>query len=337
MAKKQFFKRNYLYSKEDLTPFKRVKEFAHTAWTIKKEWLLYKNAKRYFGNINPKDWIANSQLIKSSNNNQNISITWIGHTTFLIQVGKTNILTDPNFSDSILMCPRNFRPGIELHNLPKIDHIILSHNHADHCDFKSFLSLKKHEPKIFVPLGDKRHFSKLNLLYVQENDWWQETVISDELKITFLPAIHWSGRSLLDINRSLWGSWLIEYKNQKIYFAGDTAYAGHFLDIAKKYNSIDVALLPIAPEEPRKCIDDSHMGCEQAIQAFLDLGAKNFIPTHWGTFRSSADNFSGPIMKLKKSWENTPSLKLRSTGQIQNLSEKNLYLPKIGELINFNS
>ncbi len=322
--KKQFFKKNYLYSKEDLTPFKRVKEFTHTAWTIKKEWLLYKNAKRYFGDINPKDWITEFKSIESQpNHNQNISITWIGHTTFLIQVGKTNILTDPNFSDSILMCPRNFRPGIELYNLPKIDHVILSHNHADHCDFKSFLSLKKHEPKIFVPLGDKRHFTKLNLHKVSENDWWQENIISDDLKITFLPAIHWSGRSLLDINQSLWGSWLIEYNNQKIYFAGDTAYAGHFLDIAKKYNSIDVALLPIAPEEPRRCIDDSHMGCEQAVKAFLDLGAKHFIPTHWGTFRSSADNFYGPIIKLKESWEE----------RIQNLSEKNLYIPKIGELI----
>ncbi|MBD3231437.1 MBL fold metallo-hydrolase [Candidatus Dependentiae bacterium] len=322
--KKQFFRKNYLYLKDDLTPFKRLKEFAYTAWVIKKEWLLYKNSKRYFSNINPKDWFIEKKIeIFSEIENKNIYITWIGHATFLIRIGNKNILIDPNFSDSIFLCPRNFRPGIELSNLPKIDYVIVSHNHADHLDFKSIISIQKHNPKIFVPLGDKRFFNKLQIQNVCENDWWQENIIDANLKITFLPAIHWSGRSFFDVNRSLWGSWLIEYNDFKIYFAGDTAYANHFLDISKKFGSIDVALLPIAPEEPRNIISNSHMGSEQAVQSFLDLDAKYFIPIHWGTFRSSADDFYGPILKLRTMWFE----------KINELTSKKLFIPKIGENI----
>jgi L-ascorbate metabolism protein UlaG (beta-lactamase superfamily) len=146
-----------------------------------------------------------------------------------------------------------------------------------------------------------------------------------DIKIHFLPAHHWSGRGLFDINKSLWGSWMIETPKYKIYFAGDTGYAGHFRQISEKFSSIDIVLMPIGPEEPRTMMKDSHVGVDEALQAFQDLQAKHFIPMHWGTFKFGADTFDLPIKKLQVSWQNL---------FFEN-SDKFLHIVKCGEIKQF--
>ncbi|MDR3647408.1 MAG: MBL fold metallo-hydrolase [Candidatus Babeliales bacterium] len=253
-------------------------------------------------------------------------ITWIGHATFLIQIGNVNILTDPIFGNSTIFFPRILSPGISLENLPKIDFVIISHNHPDHMDKNSLLALKELNPDItiLVPQGDKKWFLKRNFKNVFENLWWQELsfgLIKEQIKFTFLPAYHWSQRGLFDQNKSLWGSWMIEHNNNSIYFAGDTGYSDHFKEIAAQFNKIDIALMPVGPCEPREKMCHSHTSSEESAQAFLELNATHFIPMHWGTFHFGTDTFELPITRLRDWWK-INTLKLES---------KSLHIVKFGK------
>ena len=255
------------------------------------------------------EWVTNySQNIPSLP-----TITWIGHSTFLIQIDGITILTDPIFGDASFLFKRIFPPGIALDTVIP-DYILLSHNHRDHMDATSLLQLRHHNPHILVPAGDKKWFVHRNFERVEEKTWWQSTTINhnkSDLTFTFLPAHHWSQRSLFDRNKSLWGSWMIQYKGFTIYFAGDTAYSSHFTAIKREFPFIDVALMPIGPCEPRNSMAYSHMNAEQAGQAFIDLGAKNFIPMHWGTFYFGIDNFSQPLDRLFAWWQQQPQLDMK--------------------------
>lgn len=230
-------------------------------------------------------------------------ITWIGHATFLIQVGEVNILTDPVFFDISCFFKRKVKPALSIDQLPKIDVIIISHNHRDHMDLPSLLLLKKDNPQILVPLGNKRWFAKRGFAAVQEMEWGQEVSINNSLSFTFLPASHWTSRGLFDVNTTLWGSWLIKCDDMKIYFAGDSAYADHFLEIGKAFGPIDIALMPVGPNEPRYLMNEAHVGIDQALQAFQDLNARHFIPMHWGTFKSGLDCFVDLVGHLTDAWQ----------------------------------
>lgn len=239
------------------------------------------------------------------------TITWIGHSTFLIQVGGTTILTDPIFGNASFLFKRIFPPGIALEKLIPIDYILLSHNHRDHMDAASLLHLRHHNSRILVPQGDKKWFVWRGFKLVEEKMWWESSTYqqgNDAISFTFLPAHHWSQRSIFDRNRSLWGSWMIQYKDYTIYFAGDTAYASHFSKIKNQFSSIDVALMPIGPCEPRRSMQAAHISAEQAGQAFIDLGAKVFIPMHWGTFYFGTDSFSYPVEQLLAWWKKQDSV-----------------------------
>lgn len=251
-------------------------------------------------------------------------ITWIGHASFLIQVGGVNILVDPLFEKRTLFFNRFLPPGIPLKKLPSIDAVLLSHNHYDHLSSVSLKFLKeKHAPLFFVPLGDKRLLSEKNGYNVKEMSWWQSFYIDPEQKVRvhFLPAHHWSGRSLFDINQSLWGSWLIEYKGHTIYFAGDTAWDDHFEQIKDQFGSIDIALLPIGPCQPKKWMQNSHLNAEQAGKAAKVLNARSIIPMHWGTFGFGTDGFLLPIERLKAWWQKNK----------ESMKESNLCILKIGQ------
>ena len=238
------------------------------------------------------------------------TITWIGHATFLIQVGGVNILTDPVFGHaSRLIYRRILPPGVDLKNLPNIDYVVISHNHRDHMDAKTLLALKKHVGiTILVPQGDKAWFDRRGFKNVKEMMWWDKHKFpipgdsGNNIVFTFLPAKHWSQRGLFDKNKSLWGSWMIQWQNSNIYFAGDTAYSKHFGIIAQEFEHIDVALMPIGPCTPRKWLKDTHISSDEAGQAFLELGAKHFIPMHWGTFYFGVDRFETPLEWLEQWW-----------------------------------
>jgi L-ascorbate metabolism protein UlaG (beta-lactamase superfamily) len=235
------------------------------------------------------------------------TITWIGHSTFLIELDGVTIITDPIFGNASPLFRRIAPPGIALNELKPINYILISHNHRDHMDAQSLLSLRHHNSRVLVPKGDKKWFLRNAFRLVEEHTWWDSRTYyhaNEPLTFTFLPAHHWSQRSLFDRNRSLWGSWIITYKGYTIYFAGDTAYAPHFKKIQHHFPKIDVALMPIGPCEPEKTMQCAHMNAQQAGQAFVDLGARHFIPMHWGTFYFGLDTFNQPVEGLCSWWKN---------------------------------
>lgn len=269
-----------------------------------------------------KSWYAPSRIIQSSIEQ---SVTWIGHSTFLIQVKNLNIITDPVFGSPSWFYPRSMSPGISLNRLPRIDVILLSHNHADHMDEDSLMSLRMYQPLVMVPMGNAAWFIENGFNRVIEYTWWerQELVLKNDLgklDITCVPAVHWSGRSLVDTNETLWSGWVISVEGQSIYFAGDTGYRRRqFEEIRALFPSITLALLPIGPNEPSKLLDTIHMNATQAVEAFLDLGAQWFIPMHWGTFRFGVDTFISPIERLQKAW------------QENKIPENKLHILKVGQ------
>ncbi len=261
--------------------------FAEWFWTIGKR-----------GSVDNTFWYDPIEPIEKSDD---LTMTWIGHSTFLIQVAGVNILTDPVFGH-LPFFRRQVKPGISLQKVPNIDYVLLSHNHRDHMDAAALSYFKDHpECTFLVPLGDKKWFIKRGFKKVKEYTWWERELFGD-VEFTFLPALHWSQRSLRDFNTSLWGSWMIQVKDHSIYFAGDTSYAGHFSAIAKEFPRITHTIMPIGPCEPRKWMAASHLSAEEAGQAFLDLNAEKFIPMHWGTFNFGSDRHEAPYERILSWW-----------------------------------
>jgi N-acyl-phosphatidylethanolamine-hydrolysing phospholipase D len=254
--------------------------------------------------IDPTDYpefpVLNNDGKLLRENKSKLSVTWIGHATTLIQVEGVSILTDPIWSDrcspvSFAGPKRYTPPGIQLDNLPNIDVVIISHNHYDHMDLPTLLELeKKFHPTFIAGLGNREFLLKEGLGSVIELDWWENTKIKD-VSISFTPAQHFTGRGIFDRFKSLWGSYVIEGRSEKVYFAGDTGYSPHFKEIAEKYGKMDIAILPIGAFEPRWFMADVHVDPEQAVQAFEDLDAKYFIPMHYMTFVLSDEKLDSPI------------------------------------------
>lgn len=250
-------------------------------------------------------------------------ISWIGHSTFLIQAGGINIITDPVFGNLGPFFKRLNDPGIALAAVPEIDYVLISHNHRDHMDSAALHYFKKHPRTHFlVPQGDKAWFDRRGFKRVYEYNWWEQQRFNHEdssITCSFLPAHHWSARGLFDFNKSLWGSWMISINDKHIYFAGDTAYSDHFSVIAKEFPSISCALMPIGPCEPHSWMSHSHVNAEEAGQAFLDLQAQHFIPMHWGTYAFGTDQHFAPYERLVSWW------------QKQKFADKKLIALKLGE------
>ncbi len=249
---------------------------------------------------NANEWITACPVAQRSDV---LRISWIGHSTFLIQTQGKNIITDPVFSSVSPIFPRLLEPGIAIDALPPIDYVVISHNHRDHMDAWSLSQIKKKNKHVcvLVPSGDKQWFDRRGYANARECVWW-DGFCRDGVQFTFLPALHWSQRGLFDKNRSLWGSWMISAAGMKIYFAGDTAYGDHFAQIARDFFPIDIALLPIGPCEPRDWMRRSHISCMRSVQAFQALQAQHFIPMHWGTFPLGNDQFDEPIIRLQHAW-----------------------------------
>jgi L-ascorbate metabolism protein UlaG (beta-lactamase superfamily) len=265
------------------------------------EWLI----KRTHPNINEiSSWTLKYEHLERT---ENLAITWLGHSTFLIQIGNYNILTDPIFGN-LPFFKRILPSTLLIDKLPAIDFVLISHNHPDHMDKKTLLALKNHKGiRFLVPYGDKKWFDKYGFSNVIENKWWNinrfdSSYSSLDIDFIFLPSYHWSQRGIFDYNKSLWGSWMIKYNDKHIYFAGDTAYSKHFKCISTEFPKIDIAIMPIAPCEPNDLLSSTHINAEQAGKAFLDLNALNFIPMHWGTYNFGTDDFLDPIRRISKWW-----------------------------------
>ena len=167
------------------------------------------------------------KVLEDLKNNQNNNyIAWIGHATFLIKLGNTTIITDPVFSKNtgpLIFGPKRYiPPAINLNEIPPVDLFLLTHNHYDHQDASTIRNFPYKKSKVIVPLKLGKYFR--NYRDVNELDWYQEIQINEDIKVTLLPAVHWSRRGLFDINKTLWGNFLVEYKGKKILFACDTGY-----------------------------------------------------------------------------------------------------------------
>lgn len=252
-------------------------------------------APEFMKGENDPDWLRQ--------NRTQCSITWIGHSTLLIQLDGVNILTDPIFSKrsspfSFIGPKRIMSPGLALDSLPKIDLIVISHDHYDHFDKKTIKSLGN-KPFYVVPMGVGRILHSWGITHYAEMDWGNQ-IVFNKIEIICTPAQHFSGRSPFNQNGTLWASWLLKSPSVTFYFGGDTGYFPGFTDIARQYGPIDFAALPIGAYAPRWFMKSVHMNPQDALKAFNDLQAKILIPIHWGTFRLSDEPMDEPPRLLEQ-------------------------------------
>src|SRR5262245_57660069 len=231
------------------------------------------------------------------------AVTFIGHATFLIQTAAGNILTDPMYSERASpvrwLGPRRVRqPGVRFDDLPPIATVLLSHNHYDHCDLATLRRLAaRFNPLVVTPLGNGRLVRSAGIRRIEELDWWQETTTGG-CTMTLTPAQHFSARTPFDRNRALWGGFVVDLTDIRMYFAGDTAYASFFSDIRRRLGPIDVALLPIGAYEPRWFMQAVHMNPAEAVQAHADLEASESVGMHFGTFQMTTEGIDEPLRAL---------------------------------------
>lgn len=251
-------------------------------------------------------------------NRTETTITWIGHSTFLIQTGGLNVLTDPVWAARMGFEKRLSEPGIPIRDMPEIDVVLISHGHYDHLDFRSLKRLKGN-PLCLVPSGLSTLMKRKGMRRAAEYEWWEQERIGNTT-FTFVPAQHWVRRTLWDTNRSHWGGWIVRTEHRKtIYFAGDSGYFRGFKEIGEKF-SIDYALLPIGAYEPEWFMSAQHVTPEEAVTAFIDLRAKQFIPMHYGAFRLADDTPKEALDRLTAEWNR------------RRLPEQQLKILRLGEV-----
>jgi len=229
------------------------------------------------------------------------TVTFIGHSTFLIQLGGLNIVTDPVWAERMGFSRRLSAPGMPIEALPPIDVVLLSHAHYDHLHLGSLRRLPG-DFEMLVPEGLGRWMSRKGFARVRELSWWEETTVGG-VTFSFVPAKHWTRRTPWDTNTSHWGGWIMTLDERRIYFAGDSGYDSLFEEIGERYPEIEVALIPIGAYEPEWFMRDAHMSPEEAVQTYIDLGARIFVPMHYDAYRLADDTAQEAIDRLFAEWE----------------------------------
>jgi L-ascorbate metabolism protein UlaG (beta-lactamase superfamily) len=234
-------------------------------------------------------------------------ITFINHSTFLIQVDGLNILTDPIWSERASPLtwsgPKRKRPpGIAFDDLPPIDVILLSHNHYDHLDISTIKKLtEKFKPVIYTALGVGSFLKTKGIDSFEEMDWWEERRANEKIKIVAVPAQHFSGRGMFDRDATLWLGFVLKNKSGNIFFAADTGYNDFtFKEIGKRCAPISISILPIGAFEPRWFMGPIHCAPDEAVRIHLDVKSRVSIGSHFGTFALADEGRDEPIMKLKE-------------------------------------
>tara|TARA_A100001015_G_scaffold299204_1_gene382950 strand:- start:1267 stop:2271 length:1005 start_codon:yes stop_codon:yes gene_type:complete len=281
----------------------------------------------------PKEYVLDKKIVLSDleKYKKDDYIVWIGHATYLIKLGNTTIITDPVFSKNagpLIFGPKRFtEPALNLNEIPKTDLFLLTHNHYDHQDMKTIRRYPFKNSKVLVPLKLGKYFTRYNFKDVKEMDWFEEIIINDDLKVTFLPAVHWSKRSLTDTNKSLWGNFLIQYKNKKIFFACDTGYGDIYKELGKNYGPIDITMINIGAYDFKPMFDKSiyHTTPEEALEIARDLKSKKVIGMHWGTFVLSLEPITEPPLRFSKNAEkydfNKKEAIILKIGEFRNLKK----------------
>ena len=224
-----------------------------------------------------------------------VGVTWIGHASFLLQTQGLNILIDPNWAKWLKVIKRIKHPGIHLHDLPEIDLVLVTHAHFDHLDRKTLRRVAEDQP-IVVPFEVGNLVHDLGFRSVHELHYWESFELGP-VKITLTPCHHWGARMLHDSHRGF-GGFVIEAGGRTIFHCGDTAYFEGFKEIGERF-AIDVALMPIGAYDPPSG-REVHMNPEEAVQAFIDLKARQMVPMHYGTFRLSYEPMEEPPLRLRE-------------------------------------
>jgi len=261
------------------------------------------------------------QIAYLRSNRTETTFTWIGHSTFLLQMGGWNVLTDPVWAERMGFARRLAAPGLQMSELPDIDAVLLSHSHYDHMHMASLKRFKS--AQLFVPAGLAAALRSAGFARVTELGWWEQAQLG-ELELHFVPAQHWTRRTLWDTNRSHWGGWVLQPSRRQgreaVYFAGDSGYFPGFREIGERY-AIRQAFIPIGAYEPEWFMSVQHVTPEEAVQAFLDVGAEQFIPMHYGAFRLADDTPKEALDRLTAEWER------------RKLPETALRIAKLGETL----
>ena len=236
-----------------------------------------------------------------------LRITFINHTTFLIQLNGLNILTDPIWSERASPFawagPKRMQPpGVKLQDLPKIDIILLSHNHYDHLDIPTLKRIhQRFRPKTFTGLGVGEFLKRKGMDGFVEMDWWQQTNLSDAIHLQAVPAQHFSGRGMFDSNATLWMGFVLKTSEGNIFFAADTAYNNYmFKQIGERCSPILVSIIPIGAYQPRWFMGPVHCSPDEAVKIHLDVRSQQSIGSHFGTFPLADEGREQPVIDLKK-------------------------------------
>src|SRR5262245_60064513 len=271
---------------------------------------------------------ATPDAVALRDNHQRATVTWVGHSTLLVQLDGVNLLTDPVWSQRLgplsgtVGVNRFTPPGIRFEDLPPIDVVLISHDHYDHLDEPTVRRLARtFNPLFVVPLGIKAWLAARDITKVVELDW-SESVKVKGLEIVCTPAQHGSGRSLIDGGRRLWASWAV-IGSKRFYFGGDSGYASHFEMIGELLGPFDLAALPVGSYTPRIIAQAVHLSPEEALHAARDLRARDFIGIHWGTYKLAREPYDEPPRRIA---DEVARLKL---------DPHTVWLPKPGETLDW--
>jgi L-ascorbate metabolism protein UlaG (beta-lactamase superfamily) len=308
----------------------KIEDFGFN-WSFK---VFNEEKKKININVPPDHVINKKEVLKNLQENiNNDYVAWIGHATFLIKLGNTTIITDPVFEKNmgpLIFGPKRYvDPAINLKDMPEVNLFLLTHNHYDHLSTRTIKRFPYKKAKVLAPLKLGKYFTSNSFADVSEMDWYDEIKVND-IKITFLPAVHWSKRSLWDTNKTLWGNFLIEYNNKKIFFACDTGYGNIYKELGKKYGPIDLTFINIGaynfyPMSPRKDKSIYHTNPEEALNIAQDLKSKKVLGMHWGTVVLSLEPIMEPPARFKDNAEkygfNKKDAVIFKIGQVSKLSE----------------
>lgn len=279
--------------------------------------------------LKPNGEISVHKIDWNKINSEKDSVTWLGHSAFLLSMDNKKMLVDPMLGP--IASPVSF-VGIKryeysqdmlkiIDEMPPIDAVFITHDHYDHLDYQSIIKLKDKVSHFFVPLGVSSHLIRWGVPKekITEFNWWEERDY-EGLTLALAPSRHFSGRSLFDANSTLWGGWIILGKNTRLYTSGDGGYGPHFKEIGKKYGPFDMTLIEGGQYDKRWA--DVHMVPEQSVQANLDVKGKNMMLIHWGGFTLANHDWREPVERALKEAKK---------------AEVNLTTPEIGETVAFDS